>query len=233
LFSESFFKTYFISLAQVSWFQVGGLGLCNPNKPAINNGEVTVHLPSCNLPSRTRTLKIPSCSPQNTHTPLDHIQMSIKWCLEWRQVGCWISTRQIRSWQWKSWINQVHLKKKSILFLFFTNFGTFFHFISHIHFLGPILYHLTKSHDFKSVFWRSGIQNKQPLFTVYPLYIIALLFEICMTVFFNLCDCWYSVKLNTVSSYLVLHGKYSHVSSYFQISWKLAYISLTQWFFYL
>jgi hypothetical protein len=42
LFSESFFKTYFISLAQVSWFQLGGLGLCNPNKPAVNNWEVTV-----------------------------------------------------------------------------------------------------------------------------------------------------------------------------------------------
>jgi hypothetical protein len=42
LFSESFFETYSTSLAQVSWFRVGGLGLCDPNKPAINNWEVTL-----------------------------------------------------------------------------------------------------------------------------------------------------------------------------------------------
>ncbi|KAA1075617.1 COP9 signalosome complex subunit 4 [Puccinia graminis f. sp. tritici] len=32
------------------------------------------------------------------------------------------------------------------------------------------MHHLTKSHDFKFVFQSSGIQNKQSLFTVYPLY---------------------------------------------------------------
>jgi hypothetical protein len=40
----------------------------------------------------------------------------------------------------------------------------------HNHFLEPILHHLNNSHDFKFVFWSSGIQNEQPLFTVYPLY---------------------------------------------------------------
>jgi hypothetical protein len=45
LVSELFFETYSISLAPVSRFQVGGLGLCNPpNKPAINNWEVTVQV---------------------------------------------------------------------------------------------------------------------------------------------------------------------------------------------
>jgi hypothetical protein len=32
------------------------------------------------------------------------------------------------------------------------------------------MHNLTNSHDFKFVFWSSRIQNKQPLFTVYPLY---------------------------------------------------------------
>jgi hypothetical protein len=36
--------------------------------------------------------------------------------------------------------------------------------------LEPILHHLTNSHDFKFVFWSCGIQNKQPIYTVYPLY---------------------------------------------------------------
>jgi hypothetical protein len=47
----------------------------------------------------------------------------------------------------------------------------FLYLIFHIHFLGPILHHLTKSHDSNFVFQSSGIQNyKQPLYTVYPLY---------------------------------------------------------------
>jgi hypothetical protein len=45
-----------------------------------------------------------------------------------------------------------------------------------IHFLGPIMHNLTKYHDFKFVFWSSRIQNKQPLFTVYPLYLIFYVF---------------------------------------------------------
>jgi hypothetical protein len=45
----------------------------------------------------------------------------------------------------------------------------------HIHFLEPILHHLNKSHDFKFVFQSSGIQNKPPLFTVYPLYMPLVL----------------------------------------------------------
>jgi hypothetical protein len=51
--------------------------------------------------------------------------------------------------------------KLYFLFLFFQ-----------IHLLGPIMHHLTKPHDFKVVvIWNSGIENKQPLFTVYPLYL--------------------------------------------------------------
>jgi hypothetical protein len=33
-----------------------------------------------------------------------------------------------------------------------------------------MMHHLTQSHDFTFVLQSSGIQNKQPLFTVYPLY---------------------------------------------------------------
>jgi hypothetical protein len=56
--------------------------------------------------------------------------------------------------------------KNQFYFWFFTNFETsFFVFI-----LGPIMHNLTKFHGFKFVFWSSRIQNKQPLFTVYPLY---------------------------------------------------------------
>jgi hypothetical protein len=61
--------------------------------------------------------------------------------------------------------------KKQIYFLFFTNFETlFFVSIFHIHFLRPLMKNLTKSHDLKFVLWSSGIQNKVPFFTVYPLY---------------------------------------------------------------
>jgi hypothetical protein len=43
LFSESFFETSFMPLAQVSWLYVGGLGLCNPKKMALYIWEGTVH----------------------------------------------------------------------------------------------------------------------------------------------------------------------------------------------
>jgi hypothetical protein len=48
-----------------------------------------------------------------------------------------------------------------------------------IHLLGPIMHHLTKPHDFKFVVWSSGIQNKEPLFTVYPLYLMGEIIVIC------------------------------------------------------
>jgi hypothetical protein len=48
----------------------------------------------------------------------------------------------------------------------------------HIHFLGPIMHNLTKSHDFNSVFWSSGIQYKQPIFTVGAPIIFGCLFWI-------------------------------------------------------
>jgi hypothetical protein len=73
----------------------------------------------------------------------------------------------------KKWISKVLEKPNFIYFLFFTNFETLFFvfYFFHIHFLEPILHHLTKSQDFKFVFQSSGIQNKKPLFTVYLLYI--------------------------------------------------------------
>jgi hypothetical protein len=62
-------------------------------------------------------------------------------------------------------------KRIKFIFLFFTTFGIllFVLIFFHIHFSEPILSHLTTSHDFKCVFQSSGIQNKQPLSTVYPL----------------------------------------------------------------
>jgi hypothetical protein len=65
------------------------------------------------------------------------------------------------------------LKKINFIFDFSPILKLHFWFLYffHIHFLGPIMHNLTKSHGFKFVFWSSRIQNKQPLFTVYPLYI--------------------------------------------------------------
>jgi hypothetical protein len=60
------------------------------------------------------------------------------------------------------------------LFLFF-----------HIHFLQPISHHLNKSHDLQFVFRSSGIQNKKPLFTVYPLYTHVLRLKLSVLVKIN------------------------------------------------
>jgi hypothetical protein len=67
------------------------------------------------------------------------------------------------------WISK--LLKKNQFFIYFSQILKldFLFLFFHIHLLGPIMQHLTKSNDFKSVFWSSGIKYKQPLFTVYLL----------------------------------------------------------------
>jgi hypothetical protein len=70
------------------------------------------------------------------------------------------------------WISKL-LEKNNFIFYFSQILKLCFLFLFlffHIHFLEPILHHLTKSCDFKLVLWISGIQNKQPKITVHPLY---------------------------------------------------------------
>jgi hypothetical protein len=73
---------------------------------------------------------------------------------------------------WPSWLLYAALKSKFQNGLFVAKMArSCLHILFfQIHLLGPIMHHLTKPHDFKFVVWSSGIQNKEPSFTVYPLY---------------------------------------------------------------